>query len=431
MRVLMFGWEFPPHISGGLGTACYGLTKGLSAIENLEITFVVPRLWGDEDFPNISLIGADQIPVIRKQIQFDELKAKLDYYELNSGLIPYLGTAEFDEIKSTNSIDPNRLIEVTNDGKLMFEGGYTRTLFQEIENYALVAAQLAGEFDFDLIHVHDWMCIPAGLAAKYASGKPLVVHIHSTEFDRAGRSVNPEICAVEKKGIIEADRVLAVSRRTRAEIVHNYGVDSAKVAVLHNAVDLSASELVKTTVQNKYATDKVVTFLGRMTSQKGPEYFIDAARLVVKEIKNVRFIMAGRGDLFEAMKQRVTMMKLDGFFEFPGFIPDEEIGELFGYSDVFVMPSVSEPFGIVALEAMGAGLPVVVSKQSGVSEVVKHVAKVDYWDVKSMAAEICKILLNPKHRRTLSVMGRQEVAQLNWDQTAVRLAQIYNELIQK
>lgn len=425
----MFGWEFPPHISGGLGTACYGLTKGLSSIDNLEITFVVPKVWGDEDLPNITLLGADQVPVIQKQIHFDELKAKLEYYELNSGLIPYLGTAEYDEIQAEKSIEPRRLIEVNSDGKFVFCGGYSRTLFQEINNYALVAGQLAGELEFDLIHVHDWMCIPAGLAAREVSGKPLVVHVHSTEFDRAGRSVNPEICTIEKQGMMAADRVFAVSKRTRAEIVHNYSIDHSKVVVVHNAVDPEMSEIENLSPQDKYAVDKVVTFLGRVTSQKGPEYFIDAAKLVVQEIKDVRFIMAGRGDLLESMKQRACNLNLSGYFEFPGFIPDDEIGELFGKSDVFVMPSVSEPFGIVALEAMRSGLPVVVSKQSGVSEVVKHVAKVDYWDVKSMATEICKILKNPRHKHTLAKNGKQEAARLTWDRTACRVAEIYKELL--
>lgn len=425
----MFGWEFPPHISGGLGTACYGLTKGLSSIDNLEITFVVPKVWGDEDLPDITLLGANQVPVIKKQIHFDEVKSKLAYYELHSGLIPYLGTAQYDEIQAEKAVDPQRLIEVNPDGKILFEGGYGRTLFQEIDYYALVAGQLADELDFDLIHVHDWMCFPAGLAAQKTSGKPLVVHVHSTEFDRAGRSVNPEICTIEKQGIMAADRVFAVSKRTRAEIVHNYGVDHRKVVVMHNAVNLVVPEIVKSAPQNKYATDKVVTFLGRVTSQKGPEYFIDAAQLVVQEIKDVRFIMAGRGDLLEAMRQRASNLNLSGYFEFPGFIPDNEIGELFGQSDVFVMPSVSEPFGIVALEAMRSGLPVVVSKQSGVSEVVKHVAKVDYWDVKSMAAEICKILRNPRHKRTLSQHGKLEAARLTWEQTACRVAEIYSELL--
>lgn len=198
MKVLMFGWEFPPHISGGLGTACYGLTKELARIEGVEVTFVVPKVWGDEVLPNITLLNAGQVPVVHQQIQFDDVKSKIDYYELQSGLIPYLGTAEFDELKTAVTSAEKRFVEVTPDGTIVFEGGYQRNLFQEINYYALVAGQLAREIDFDVIHVHDWMCFPAGIAVRQITGKPLVAHVHSTEFDRSGSLVNTSICAIEK-----------------------------------------------------------------------------------------------------------------------------------------------------------------------------------------------------------------------------------------
>ena len=221
----MFGWEFPPHISGGLGTACYGLTKGLSGFQDVELTFVIPKTWGDEDQSNLTLLGADKVPVIRRTIQFSDSATKLDYYALRSELVPYLGTSEFYELKSKGISDNKQLVETAGDGKLIFVGDYGKNLFQEIQNYSMVAETLAGEMEFDLIHVHDWMTFPGGIAAKRISGKPLVVHIHSTEFDRSGTQVNPAICAIEKEGMETADQIIAVSNFTRNIIISNYHID--------------------------------------------------------------------------------------------------------------------------------------------------------------------------------------------------------------
>lgn len=423
----MFGWEFPPHISGGLGTACYGLTKGLAQIEGVEVTFVVPKVWGDEVLPDITLLNAGQVPVVHQQLQFDDVKSKIEYYELQSGLIPYLGTVEFDELKSVAASAGKRFIEVTPEGKIVFEGGYRRNLFQEINYYALVAEQLAREIDFDVIHVHDWMCFPAGIAAKQISGKPLVAHVHSTEFDRSGSMVNTAICAIEKEGLEAADQIIAVSDFTRRTIIRNYAINPGKIKTIHNAVE--PVEYAGRKNVPGFGPDKVVSFLGRITSQKGPEYFIEAAGLVIQQIKDVRFVMAGKGDLLDEMKSRAAALNISGYFHFPGFLTDEEIAELFRMSDVFVMPSVSEPFGIVALEAMQAGVSVVVSRQSGVSEVVRNAVKVDYWDTKEMAGAICELLTNPKSRRSMAEKGRREAGKLIWGRAAAKIHQIYRDLV--
>lgn len=422
----MFGWEFPPHISGGLGTACRGLTKALGRLGEADITFVVPRLWGDEEVSNISFIGADQVPVIEKQVHFDDVPSKLKYYEIHSALVPYLGTAEYEALKDGAFVPATHFIEVDREGKVAFHGGYGFSLFQEIGYYASVAEKLAGQLDFDLIHVHDWMCFPAGIAAKKISGKPLIVHIHSTEFDRSGRSVNPAICTIEKDGLQQADRVIAVSNRTKAQVVQNYGINPRKITTIHNAVE-PAILLDEPVVP--FTTDRIVSFLGRVTTQKGPGYFIDAARLVTEKIKNVRFVMAGSGDLLEDMKQKVARYNLEGYFHFPGFVSDEEIEQLFAESDVFVMPSVSEPFGIVALEAMQAGVPVVVSKQSGVAEVVKNAVTVDYWDSVEMARAICRILTDRKFRNKLSIGGQKETRKLIWENSALKVMYLYRKLL--
>lgn len=423
----MFGWEFPPHISGGLGTACYGLTKGLSGFRDVEVTFVVPKAWGDEVQSGVTLLGADRIPVIRRQIQFIDIESKVDYYELQSELIPYLGTTEFYELKSNLSSGEKQLVETTEEGKFIFNGDYGPNLFQEIRNYAIVAETIARELEFDVIHVHDWMTFPAGIAVRRISGKPLVVHIHSTEFDRSGQGVNPAVCAIEKQGLEVADRIVAVSDLTRNIIVSNYSVPTEKVITVHNAVEPVDRESQKK--HKKPGKKKLVSFLGRITMQKGPEYFVDAASLVLQEMENVHFVMAGKGDLLNRMIKRAIDRGIVGKISFPGFLQDSEVSELFRKSDVFVMPSVSEPFGIVALEAMQAGIPVIISKQSGAAEVIKNGVKVDYWDVRGMADAICRLLNDLELAQKLAIEGKLEVEQLVWKNAASKIRDIYTALL--
>lgn len=426
MKVLMFGWEFPPHISGGLGTACYGLTKGLCSFNDVEVVFVVPKKFGDEDHSNVTILGAGEIPVIQKQLQFQDADSKVSYYELNSDLIPYLGTSEFYELKSKLLSEEKRLFEITPEGKFIFSGEYGVHLFQEIQNYARVAQYLASELDFDVIHVHDWMTFPAGIAAQRISGKPLVVHVHSTEFDRSGQHVNPAICEIEKEGMKAASKVIAVSNLTREVIVRNYYINPEKVITVYNAVEPTDSQKK---YQLRNSTDqKIVTFLGRITMQKGPEYFLEAAFRVIQKMDNVRFIMAGKGDLRDSMIRLVAELGISGKIDFPGFIPDNEVQELFYESDIFVMPSVSEPFGLVALEAMQAGLPVIISKQSGVSEILKSAITVDYWDVHGISVALLDLLNNPERRTILGNLGKSESSKFLWKNSAAQVRQIYINL---
>ncbi len=423
----MFGWEFPPHISGGLGTACLGLTKGLAGLNDVELTLVVPKIWGDEDLTGIRLLGAGEVPVFQKQIKFENSESKVQYYEVQSGLIPYLGTSEFSELKSSVSSGEKRLIETTVDGKFIFKGFYGQTLFQEIENYALVAETIGRELEFDVIHVHDWMTFPAGIAAKRISGKPLVVHIHSTEFDRCGKNVNPAICSIEKEGLVAADKIIAVSNLTRNILVSNYNIDTKKIVTVYNAV--KPIETKKAPGKKKAKKNKIISFVGRITMQKGPAYFIDAACLVIQKQKNVQFVLAGNGDLLNEMIDRVASLNISKSFRFPGFLNESEVNELFQISDVFVMPSVSEPFGIVSLEAMQAGIPVIISEQSGAAEILQNVVKVDYWDVESMADAIDVILKDDEYRNKLALLGKEEAEKLRWENVALNVREIYFEII--
>src|SRR6056297_2265872 len=370
MRVLMFGWEFPPHVTGGLGTASYGLTRGLATIPELDILFVVPKAFGDENPTRMDLLGANEVELETRHFRFSDTLREISYLEVESNLVPYTSPEEYAALVKKAENENKRFVETTMGGKLKFSGTYGKDLFQEISNYALVAVKIAEDYQHDLIHAHDWLTYPSGIAAKEASGKPLVIHVHATDFDRSGGSVNPAVFEIEKKGMEAADRIIAVSNFTRNTIIEKYGVDPSKVITVHNAVeplDTSKSDFIPKSVE-----DKIVTFLGRVTMQKGPEYFIEAAYKVLQKMDNVRFVMAGSGELLHRMVARAASLGIADRFHFTGFLRGNEVYQMFSLSDVYVMPSVSEPFGISPLEAMQAGVPTIISNQSGVSEILVH-----------------------------------------------------------
>ncbi|MCE4566183.1 glycosyltransferase family 4 protein [Maribellus sp. CM-23] len=427
MKVLMFGWEFPPHISGGLGTACYGLTKGLAEINDVEVTFVVPKAFGDEDQSVMKLIGANNIPIAAKDFYFQEADKSMSYLEVDSLIVPYVSEEDFWKLKNEKYPRNTRFIE-TNEGlKIDFSGSYGAGLMQEIKNYAVVAGFIARQNHFDIIHAHDWLAYPAGIAAKRISGKPLVVHVHATDFDRSGGSVNPGVYAVEREGMEAADKIITVSNLTRDTVINKYGISPDKVVTVYNAVEPVDDD--PGTLPPKGIDEKVVTFLGRVTMQKGPEYFIEAASLVLKKMKNVRFVMAGSGDMLDAMIARTAQLGIADRFHFTGFLRGNDVGNLFRMTDVFVMPSVSEPFGIVPLEAMQLDVPVIISNQSGVAEVLENVIKVDFWDTFAMADSIHGILSYPSLSAHFKKEGRNEVGELKWVNSAMDVKKVYDSVV--
>lgn len=423
----MFGWEFPPHISGGLGTACYGLTKGLSKVDNIEILFVVPKTYGDEDQSSIELIGAGKIPMKITKIEHDfEFHKNLEYIEAGSNLVPYSSPEEYFELTRKQITGKKHFFETNSDGFLPFTGKYGKELFGEIYNYSLVAAQIAKLYDFDVIHAHDWLTYPAGMAAKAVSGKPLVVHVHATDFDRSGGSVNPDVYRIEKQGLDFADRAITVSNMTRNTVVNNYGINPNKVTTVYNAVE--PSDLIAKRVHSN-TDEKVVTFLGRITMQKGPEYFIEAAYKVIKKMDKVRFVMAGSGDMMHKMIERASKLGIMDKFHFTGFLKGAEVFKMFSYSDLYIMPSVSEPFGISPLEAMQSGVPVIISNQSGVSEILQHALKVDFWDIDKMANAIYAILNYPALAQTIKKNGEFEANNLKWEESAKNVYSVYKNAL--
>lgn len=427
MKVLMFGWEFPPHISGGLGTACYGLTKGLAKLNQFGVIFVVPKAFGDEDPLAIQLIGANQVPVSQKVIQFEDVQQKINYFEVESQLVPYVGEEEFWNLKSRKYSKETRFVQTDEGYKIEFSGKYGPDLFQEIKNYALVAEIIARDNQFDIIHAHDWLTFPAGIAAKKVSGKPLVIHVHATDFDRSGGSVNPRVYAIEREGMEMADGIIAVSSLTKNIIIEKYGIPSEKITVVHNAVEPVTDE--KERRLHKGVDEKIVTFLGRITMQKGPEYFVEAAGLVLKKMNNVRFVMAGSGDLMNSMIARVAELGISDHFHFTGFLKGNDVNQMLRMTDVLVMPSVSEPFGIVPLEAMQFNVPVIISNQSGVAEILENAIKIDFWDIYAMADAIYGLLNYSALATYFRKEGKHEVESLEWVNSASAVTDVYNSVL--
>jgi len=428
MRVLMFGWEFPPHISGGLGTASYGLTKGMATLDDLEVIFVVPKAWGDEDQTVVRLIGANQVPVAYKKVFYKGFKRPVERIEVSSKIVPYTDPEDFWKLVKSEVSGYNFYVKTNSKGKVDFSGKYDSSLLDEIYKYSVVAAVIADENEFDIIHAHDWLAYPAGIAAMEVSGKPLVIHVHATDFDRSGGSVNPDVYRIEKNGMDAASKIITVSNLTRDIVINRYNIDPAKVETVYNAVEPVTIE--ENCIIKKGFDEKVVTFLGRITMQKGPEYFIEAAYKVLQVMNNVRFVMAGSGDMMERMMRRAAALKITDRFHFTGFLKGTDVFTMLDMSDVYIMPSVSEPFGISPLEAMQSNVPVIISKQSGVAEILTHAVKTDFWDIDAMADAIYGILNYPALAHMFIKNGKEEVIRLKWDNSARHVRDIYYRVIE-
>ena len=426
----MFGWEFPPHIAGGLGTACYGMTRGL-ARNGVEVVFVMPRAYGDEDQRFVRVVNASDVETIgtRDHEFSEELLEKVSFIHIDSNMLPYISPEEYAAYHD-EFVRSGRTHEWTDVWKqrYTFSGKYGANLMEEVARYAMVAAQVAKDLDgqFDVIHAHDWLTYFAGIAAKRVSGKPLVVHMHATEFDRSGENINRRVYAIEKAGMQAADRVIAVSELTRRIVIGKYGILADKVVTVHNAVRFGESEEA---APERAVKDKVVTFLGRITYQKGPDYFVEAAAKVLQRVSDVRFVMAGSGDLMNHVVRRVAQLGIADRFHFTGFLKGGEVQRMFRLSDVYVMPSVSEPFGISPLEAMRSGVPVIISRQSGVAEVLDYAIKVNYWDVDALADAIYGLLTYPALGRMFASKGLEEVTGLKWTNAAAKIKTVYETVV--
>ena len=426
MRVLMFGWEFPPHIAGGLGTACYGMTKGLAHC-GVDVLFVMPSASGDEDQSAVRIINASDVAVYDTCHDIEEFLGKVQFLRVGSNLHPYIDPTDFTELVEEEQRSQAEEFKFWFRQKYKFSGKYGKNLMEEVSRYAMVAGAIAAEQEFDVIHAHDWLTYLAGIAAKRVSGKPLVIHVHATSFDRGSAdNIDTRVFAIEKQGMEEADKVITVSDLTRNIVINKYGIDPAKVVTVHNAVDFSGREKIEV---QRGVKEKVITFLGRITFQKGPEYFIEAAAKVLKVCPDTRFVMAGSGDMMNRCIRYVAKLGIADRFYFTGFLRGDDVQKMFALSDVYVMPSVSEPFGISPLEAMKTDVPTIISKQSGVAEVLKYAIKVDFWDVNALADAMYGLLNYPALSNLAAEKGREEVDNLKWDSAALKVKRVYESAV--
>lgn len=420
----MFGWEFPPHILGGLGTASYGITAGLAKQPDMQITFCIPKPWGDEDKSFMNIIGLSQTPIVWRDVSYEEVQRRIG---------DKMSPEQYFALRDHIYADFN--YRLTDDlGCIEFSGRYPDNLYDEINNYSIVAGVIARQQEYDIIHAHDWLTYPAGMHAKNVSGKPLVIHVHATDFDRSRGNVNPTVYSIEKDGMDHADCIMCVSELTRQTVINHYHQDPAKCIAMHNAVYPLSEEIQQIVAQRKPSherKEKVVTFLGRITMQKGPEYFVEAAALVLKRTRNIRFCMAGSGDMLNDMIELAALRGIADRFHFPGFMKGKQVYETFRDSDVYVMPSVSEPFGISPLEAMQCGVPSIISHQSGCAEILDKCIKTDYWDINAMADAMYSICTNDGLYKYLQEEGKREVDQITWEKVGQRIYNAYNQVIEK
>lgn len=398
MKILMFGWEFPPFNSGGLGTACYNITKSLSK-KNIEIDFVLPKSSENQNGVYVNLLTVDCLTT--KLTTIDSLLQSYMTHE------SYFDT--FQNIAHFNSQD------------------YKNNLIDEVYRYAQIAKQIAANTPHDVIHCHDWMTLPAGIEAQKISRKPLIAHIHSTEMDRSGGKIgNARIIHIEAEGLNKANKIIAVSNLTKNKITTNYNIPEEKIEVIYNGINKEefADNLDITNPFQK----KIVLFLGRITLHKGPDYFLQVAQKVLKQRNDVVFIVSGSGDMYHKIIEMSCELNIGDKVLFTGFLRDEKLKKIYKMANLYVMPSVSEPFGITPLEALASGTPVLISKQSGVSEVLTNCLKVDFWNIDEMTNKIISVIDNPALQSALTTNGYKEIDKLNWDSAANKIIDIYNTI---
>jgi len=434
MRVLMLGWEFPPHISGGLGTACLGITQGLTE-KGVDLTFILPSM-KSEDSGNseTKLRSASGVPIshalkraveqVRNHQHHDEF-SELLLRPVNARLHPY--GYDYSKDMDASAFNEGDIAEISH-----FHGGYKDDLMDEVYRFSTAAAAVVLEENAkkkaDVIHAHDWMTYPAATIASRLSGLPFVAHLHATEFDRCGDHGWDVIYGIERDGLNAADHVICVSERTKRIAVERYGVPEHKVSVVYNGAFLN-EDIPTFEIPEAVKHEKRVLFMARITFQKGPEYFVEAARLVLNEMPNTRFIMAGSGDLLPRMMKRVAELRMGSQFHFPGFMRGkEEVYRMYSMADLFVMPSVSEPFGIAPLEALQCGAPILISKQSGCAEVLPAALTVDYWDVRRMADRIMDCLNYPVMAQESLRQCQADLQLLTWGRAAEGILQAYSHV---
>ncbi len=421
MRILMVTWEFPPFLAGGLGMACYGIARALLE-KGVEIDLILPTL-EEIYFPLRTPEDVDLLPVRYLTGKAIEIKGgvreKFEKLGLTVAPETYLSPAGaiLEQWEIILHKGNKELLEIS---KKLLGGG---DLFRKVAELAGRMEAVAKNLNFDLIHVHDWLTYPAGLALKYLTGKPLIAHIHATEFDRAGGPGDERIHRIEYLGLKTADRVIAVSAYTAKMITDRYLISPEKIRVVHNAHSARSDA----TKEGIFSTP-VILFLGRVTLQKGPDYFIEVAEKTLRKFPDVHFIMAGTGDMLRKMIHISADKELGTGILFTGFLDRKGVERILRASDIFIMPSISEPFGIAPLEAMAYGVIPIISKNSGVAEVVENAFKVDFWDIDRMTVIIEELLTDREKMEQLSRKVKEEATKIQWSRAAEKILETYKEV---
>ncbi len=477
MRILMLGWEFPPFIAGGLGVACYGLTKALDR-QGHQVIFILPKPVDRSRSSHVKMLSP--FPMAGVAVggvplppgSSPDIIAGAGGYAFQHTTFfgvpatfanPYPGAMPFASggsvVKALPGTEASDSAEVADGPVSAGEGaalaniipsvasapvkpatprgfigdgggaghGYGTDLVGDAERYARLCVTITRREQYDVIHAHDWLTYPAAIALAKVTGKPMIVQVHSTEFDRAGNNVNQRVYDIERAGMHAADRVVCVSQLTKSICVRRYGVAPDKIDVVYNGIERESQQPQAGSQIEE--GDKIVLFLGRITMQKGPEYFIAAAKRVLEKFPNVKFVLAGSGDMALRMIDLAASMGIGSRVLFTGFLRGNDVERVFRMADCYVMPSVSEPFGLAALEAIAHDVPVILSKTSGASEVLQHVLKVDFWDIDEMANKIVAVLRHPPLSDTLRQHGQMELHRLTWDDAAKRCIRTYEAAI--
>ena len=417
LNILMLGWELPPYNSGGLGTACLGLTEGLSG-HGVDISFVVPKVFGKFPFNHMRVLSA--VDYSGESALKDLLEREDIQQDMVTHQLAYGAHVTTDEKKRLLIEHLNQQLPVPPHIQASW--------------YAEQAARIAEVTDdFQVIHAHDWFTYYGGIAARDVARKrgmnvPFIAHVHATEIDRSGENGDPAIVAIEQAGLQAADHVVAVSHYTKELLHRRYAIPRHKISVVHNGIP-SHKKPTLFDIQELKKHHKIVLFMGRMTMQKGPDYFVKLAKAVSEKDKNVRFIMVGSGDMEKRCIEESARLGLTGTMLFSSFLRGKDVDRAYQLADLFVMPSVSEPFGIVALEAMQNGTPVLVSNQSGVAEVSHNLLKVDFWDIPSMQKSVLDALHNPNLQHQLRSGAYEDLATLTWDEAARKMKHVYENVL--
>jgi glycogen(starch) synthase len=415
-KVLMLGWEFPPIINGGLGVACHDLSSAMSELAN--ITMIIPKSSPDFKMKNMNLVGINNMDISSLGNIGNSQKLPFDLKTIPADLNPYYSEDSFSSNRGSN--------DQVNDeagyrpGAFNIDNLYGGDVINKVMQYAEITAALAVKMDFDVIHAHDWMTMLAGIKIKQLTGKPLVMHIHSLEIDRSGTDSKGWVYELEKKGMEYADLLIPVSNFTADNIQQYYGISPNKISVVHNG-----SNVVKSFRSKRNFKEKTVLFVGRLTRQKGPERFLDIASKVLEKNPDVRFVMAGVGDYFKSMLEKSSYSQIGNRFHLTGFLNQQKLHYLFSVSDVYCMPSVSEPFGLSAVEAAQFGIPCVISKQSGVAEVLSGSLKFDFWDTEKAAGSILNLLSDPILRKKVVEDASKNLDSITWDLSAQKIINAY------